>query len=85
VVCPRLLWDSDSRWIKDYVRKTEMCDAFHVEIWGMYLGLDMTWREHITHLIVESDLKVLVDLINDNCKFSGTISTLARSIRKLLN
>jgi len=62
-----------------------MCDVFHVDIWDMYVGLNMAWRENITHLIVESDSKVVVDLINDNCKFSETIPTLTRHIRKLLN
>lgn len=45
----------------------------------------MAWRENITHLIVESDSKILVDMITDNCKFSGTIHMLVRRIRKLLN
>ena len=51
----------------------------------MYLGLDMAWRENITHLTVESDSKILVDMITDNCKFSGIIPTLVRRIRKFLN
>jgi hypothetical protein len=29
-------------------------------MWGMYLGLDLTWKEHISHLIVESDSKILI-------------------------
>jgi len=49
-----------------------MCDAFHAEIWGMYLGLDMAWRD-TTHLIVDNDSKILVDMITENCNFSGTV------------
>jgi ribonuclease HI len=53
-------------------------------MWGIYLGLDMAWRENITHFIVESDSKIIVDMINDCCKFNGIIPTLVRRIRKLL-
>jgi hypothetical protein len=42
-------------------------------MWGMYLGLNFTWKEHISHLIVESDSKILIDMIMDYYKFSGTI------------
>ena len=53
--CGGLLRDSDGRWIKGYFKKIGMCDAYHVEMWGMYLGLDLAWRENTTHLIVEND------------------------------
>jgi hypothetical protein len=45
----------------------------------------MAWRENISHLIVESGSKNLVDMINDNCKFNETILTLVWCIRKLLS
>ena len=51
----------------------------------MYLGLDMAWRENTTHLIVESNSKILVDMITENCNFSGTTPTLVRRIRQLLS
>ncbi|RHN63570.1 putative ribonuclease H-like domain-containing protein [Medicago truncatula] len=54
-------------------------------MWGMYLGLDMAWRENTTHIIVESDSKILVDMITENCNFSGTTPTLVGRIRQLLS
>jgi ribonuclease HI len=83
--CGGFLRGSDDRWIKGCVRKIGMCDAFHTEMWDMYLGLNVAWRENITHLIVESDSNFFVDMINDNCKFNGIIATLVRRIRKLLS
>jgi hypothetical protein len=50
----------------------------------MYLDLDLAWKEHISHLIVESDSKILIDVIMDNYKFSGTIPTLVWHIRNML-
>jgi len=62
-----------------------MCDSFHAEMWGMYLGLDLAWRETTTHLIMESDSKILVDMITENCNFGGTTPTLVKRIRQLLS
>jgi len=44
----------------------------------------MAWREHYSHLIVESDSKILIDMIFDNFKFNGNIPVLVHRIRKLL-
>jgi len=53
-------------------------------MWGMYLGLEMVWQEHIPQLIVESDSKTLIDLVTENCKFSRSVPILVQRIRKLL-
>jgi hypothetical protein len=42
-----------------------VCDAFHVELWGMYLDLNMAWKERVMELIVESDSEILIN-ITDN-------------------
>jgi len=36
-------------------------------MWSVYLGLVMTWRDRILQLIVESDLKFLIDAIAYKC------------------
>jgi len=53
-------------------------------MWGLYLGLDMAWREGISHLIIESDSKVLIDMVTDNCKINGTIPSLVQCIQEIL-
>jgi hypothetical protein len=50
----------------------------------MYLGLDMAWKERIPQLIVESDSKILIDIVTNNYKFSGVVPTLVQRIRNLL-
>ncbi|RHN50339.1 putative ribonuclease H-like domain-containing protein [Medicago truncatula] len=82
--CGGLFRSSDGIWLKGYIRKVGVCDALHAELWGMYLGLDMAWREHITQLIVESDSKTLIDMVTGSCMFSGAIPTLERRIHNLL-
>lgn len=82
--CGGLFRDTGGRWLKGYIRKIGVCDALHAEMWGMYLGLEMAWREHIPQLIVESDSKILIDMVTENCKFSGSVPILVQRIRKLL-
>lgn len=46
----------------------------------MYLGLDMIWNERILQLIVESDSKVIINMVTFNYKFSETISTVVNVV-----
>jgi len=59
--CGGLFRDSHGRWIKGYTKKIDVCDVLHAKMWGLYLGLDMAWREQFSHPIVES--KILIDMI----------------------
>jgi len=82
--CGCLFRDSDGRWIKDYTKKIGACDVLHAEMWGLYLGLDMAWREHYSHIIVESVSKILIDMISGNFKLNENIPILVHRIRKML-
>jgi len=82
--CGGIFRDADGKWIKGYTKKIGACDALHAEMWGLYLGMEMAWREHIDHLIVESDSKILINMISDKFKFNGNIPILVQRIRKLL-
>jgi len=53
--------------IKGYIQKI----ALNAEMWGMHLGLDLTWRERILQLVVKSDSKNLTNMTTDNCMVSG--------------
>jgi len=55
--CGSLLHNSKGRWIKGYIRNIGVCDALHAEMWGMYLGLDMTRKERTSHS------KILLDMV----------------------
>ncbi|MCI03547.1 hypothetical protein A2U01_0024587 [Trifolium medium] len=45
--------------------------------------MDMAWNERIPQLIMESDSKILIDIVTDNYKFSGLVPTLVQRIRNL--
>jgi ribonuclease HI len=83
--CGGLLRNSNGTFLKGYARKIGSCDALHAEMWGMYIGMDLARRQGITHLQVESDSKVLVDMVTGNCNANGNVPTLIRRIRDLKN
>jgi hypothetical protein len=83
--CGGLFRNSERRWLKVYVRKIGVCNALYAELWGMCFGSDMVCREHILPLVVESDSKILIDMVTDNCKFSTPIPTLMRHIHNLFD
>ena len=83
--CGDLLRDSNGDCLISYARKIGACDEFHTEMWAMYLGLELAQRRRITHLQVESDSKVLVDMITGNCNINGSVPTLIRRIREFKN
>ncbi|GAU14826.1 hypothetical protein TSUD_50380 [Trifolium subterraneum] len=82
--CGGLLRDSNDKWIKGYSRKIGSCDALHAEMWGMYLGMNLAWRQGITHLHVESDSKVLINMVTKRIKLNGSTPTLVVRIRNFL-
>lgn len=61
-----ILRQSDGRWIKGFSHKIGgNCDALHVEMCNLYLGLDIAWSEGFSHLIVQKDSKVLIEEMSD--------------------
>ncbi|MCI27885.1 non-LTR retroelement reverse transcriptase, partial [Trifolium medium] len=70
--CGGLFLKLDGGWIKGYYsRKIGTCDTLSAEMWGMYLGMQLAWRQGFHHLQVESDSKSLVDMITGKVKFIG--------------
>jgi len=82
--CGGLFRNLDGRWIKGYSQKIGTYDALCAEMWGMYLGMQLAWRQGFHNLQVESDSKTLVDMITRKVKFNGNPPTLIRRIQDLL-
>jgi ribonuclease HI len=82
--CGGLIRDSNGQWLKGYVWKIGTCDVLYAEMWGMYEGLRIARRQGFSQLIVESDSKLLVDMVTRNCKINGAIPVLIRRIRDLI-
>ncbi|CAJ2657953.1 unnamed protein product [Trifolium pratense] len=83
--CGDLFRDSDGRWLIGYTQRIGDCDALHAEMWGMYTGMEMARRQGYTHLIVESDSKLLIDMVTGRCKLNGKAPILVNRIQDLSN
>jgi len=83
--CGGLIRDSSGNCLNSYARKIGSCDALHAEIVCMYIGMDMARRQGITHLQVESDSSLLVDMVTGKCNINGNVPTLIQRIRDLKN
>ncbi|PNY13092.1 nucleic acid binding protein [Trifolium pratense] len=57
----------------------------HAEMWGMYVGMKLVERQGIIQLIVESDSKVLIDMVTEKCNLNGVTSILIRRIQDLIS
>ena len=58
-----LIRDSYGRWIKGYMRYIGITTSIIAEFWALRDGLTLASQLGITHLAVELDAKVVVDLI----------------------
>ncbi|MCH80333.1 receptor-like kinase [Trifolium medium] len=84
--CNDLLRNSDDCWIQGYTQKIGSCDALNAEILGMYIGLKFAERQGVTQLIiVESDSKVLIDVVKGSCNLNGATPILIRRIQYVIN
>jgi ribonuclease HI len=81
--CGGLFRDSYGRWLKEYTQKIGTCDVLYAEMWRMYTG--MARRQGFTQLIVESDSKLLIDMVSRSCKLNGNTPILGRRIRDFTN
>jgi hypothetical protein len=54
-------------------------------MWGMYTWLRIAREHGFFHIIVESDFKLLIDMVTQSCKFNGHIPTLIWQRRDLAN
>lgn len=83
--CMGILRDNSCTFLVSYACMIGACNVLNDEMRGMYIGMDLTWRQGTTHLQVDSDSNVLVDMVTRNCNSNGNISTLIHHIHDLKN
>jgi ribonuclease HI len=74
----------DGGWIKGYMRKIGTCDTLRAEMWGIYLKMQLVWRQVFHQLQVKSDSKTQFDMITWKVKINGNPPTLVRRIQEFL-
>ncbi|PNY17513.1 hypothetical protein L195_g014258 [Trifolium pratense] len=54
-------------------------------MWGMYTGMEFARQKGVTHLIVESDSKLLIDMVTRRWNLNGITLILIWRIQELIN
>lgn len=80
-----LIWDSHGRWVKGYMRYIGVTTSIIVEFWALRDGLRLASQMGITHLAVELDAKVIVDLVLSRNTPNSSYTSLLNDCRFLLN
>ena len=61
-----VIWDNMGSWKGGSARNNGICSSVTVELWAIYVGLQLTWDKGFRKVILESDSSVAIGLINGN-------------------
>ncbi|CAL1358846.1 unnamed protein product [Linum trigynum] len=76
--------DDQRRWLGGFCYSIGDCSAACAELWAIKQGLEMAWRRDLRLLIVESDSRLAIDLIQHRVDHVHPLASLLRSIRRLV-
>ena len=79
-----LIQDHQGKWIKGFMRRIGLVTSITAELWALRDGLMLAKQIGITHLVVEMDNKVIVDLVQSNKATNNSYSSLLNDCRFLL-
>ena len=79
-----LICDSCGRWNKEYMRYIGISTSIIAEFWALRDGLMLASQLGITHLAMEFDAKVVVDLILSRKTPNSSYTSLLNDCRYLL-
>ena len=79
-----LIRDSCGKWIKGYMRYIGISTSIIAEFWALRDSLTLASQLGITHLAVELDAKVVVDLILSRKTPNSSYTSLLNDCRYLL-
>ena len=82
--CGGLVLDAMGKLIKGFSMILDDGDALLAEIWAMIIGLRVAWDTGCRNLIVESDSKDLVDLIQRDISAAHRDANLIEQVKCLL-
>jgi ribonuclease HI len=70
VSCGEFYRDSNDRRLKGNTQRIGTCDALHAKMWGMYRGVQIAREQGFNYIIIESDSKLLIDIVIWRCKLN---------------
>ncbi|RYR27976.1 hypothetical protein Ahy_B01g052052 [Arachis hypogaea] len=82
--CGGIIRNWEGRVVAGFSMKIGKCTITTAEIWGFYVGIKLATEMRISKLVVESDSKCAVELIQKTSVEKHSQSTLIRAIKELL-
>lgn len=83
--CDRILRNSEGQFVKGFCCKVTSSNALWAKLWGIYSSLKLVRDALIPRIIVETDSKVPVELINSRFSANPAIKVLLGDILNLIH
>ncbi|CAL1404047.1 unnamed protein product [Linum trigynum] len=77
-----LIRDSTGRWRAGFVANIGSASAALTEIWALFYGLELAWKEGHRAIIVQSDSQLVIQLVEDRQDPVHPYATLLAAIRR---
>ena len=61
--CGGIIHDEEARWIGGFTCNLGICGPFMAKMWGSFYGLKLAWELGFRSILLESDSKLLVDML----------------------
>ncbi|KAK9045415.1 hypothetical protein V6N11_059295 [Hibiscus sabdariffa] len=81
--CGGVIKDCCDMWIRGFSKSIGRCTILEAELWGIHIGLEMAWSLGCRKLIVESDSKDAIRIVQQIHGCCG-VNSLVLHIRKAL-
>ena len=79
-----VLRDNMGSWIAGFTRNNGICSSVTAELWAAYIGLQLTWDRGYRKVILESDSRVVIGLMQGDTPSMDRNYTLTMQIRDML-
>lgn len=79
-----VLRDCDGKWCHGFMRNIGKGQVLQAESWGLATGLQIAVELHITHIEVETDSAILINLINGNDIALHPLGTIISNCKNLM-
>ncbi|KAI4357362.1 hypothetical protein L6164_001315 [Bauhinia variegata] len=82
--CGGVYRDGQGKWLCGFARKLKYCNSMKAETYAIYTGLARAWRLGFRQIIIETDAKSAVDLVNKGCSSRHSLAKPVKNARKYL-
>lgn len=62
--CGSVARDSEGNFLFGFSHKIERCGILEAELWGIYHGICIAWGKGLCNLVIESDSRMAIDMLN---------------------